>query len=242
MEPESLKTTWKQRVFIIIIAVLLLGSTIAAYAIIVLSSDSSSSSTSDDELTALQEKYTEVSDEMDEYAAELSEKYFDDFSEYTSRVKSFNATTANDEGLETKDLKKGSGRELEDGDTDYFAYYIGWCPDEEIFDSSLNDTDDPSSLNTPIYAGMGLIEGWNQGVIGMKIGGIREITIPNELAYGEDQQVCESTDPLKFIVMTIEDEKLSEYQDQLDEIENEYYAAYYGSSTDDVEVTTDEEE
>lgn len=215
MDPKSLKTSVKQRVIIAIIAILLLGSTIATYAAIVLSNGNKSSSSA----SKLETEYTDKQAELNAYAATLSDKYFDTFSKFRSEVKAYNAATANSEGVRTRDLLEGTGRELATGDLEYFAYYIGFCPDETIFDSSFNDTTNPTQLLQPIYAGQGLIAGWNAGVVGMKIGGVREIQMPGEQAYGESREICGMTNsPLKFIVMVIEDQKLTELNNDLENI------------------------
>ena len=233
MDQKLLKTSWKQRAVIIVIALLMIFSFVATYTAILLSNNKSSSDSSEDnpELTAIQEEYQAKSDEITKYASTLSEKYFDTLKEYKSRVKAYNATTANSDGLQTTDLKEGTGRELKADDTDYFAYYIGWCADESIFDSSFDSTDSPTALKTPLSAASGLIEGWNQGVIGMKLGGIREITIPGELAYGDSQEICGGTNsPLKFVVLAFTDDKMKTLATEADEIMNRLYTAYYGSS------------
>ena len=236
MEQDILKTSWKQRVLFIIIAVLMVFSFVATYIAIVLSNKDSNTSSNDSsdnpELTAIEEEYQAKTDEITEYAATLSSKYFDNFKGYKSRVKSYNATTANSDGLKTTDLAEGTGRELKADDTDYLAYYIGWCADESIFDSSFDDTDNPTELKAPIYAKNGLIEGWNQGVIGMKLGGVREITIPGELAYGESQEICGGTNsPLKFVVLPFADEKMQKLGEESNEIMERLYTAYYSSNS-----------
>ena len=54
-------------------------------------------------------------------------------------------------------------------------------------------------------ASLGMIEGWNKGVEGMKVGGIRRITVPGELAYGDSMEICGGYNkPLRFIVMAVE--------------------------------------
>lgn len=237
MEEKELKTTTKQRVVIVVIAVLTLLSTILAYMLIVLAGNKSNSTSSETspELAKLQEEYSAKQAEVNQYATTLSSQYFNDFSSFRNRVKAYNAATANSDGLKTVDLKEGTGRELAEGDTNYFAYYIGWCADESIFDSSLDDKDNPTALKIPLSASMGLIEGWNQGVIGMKIGGVRELSIPAELAYGDTQEICGGTgSPLKFIVMPIADEKLSSYANDLNDIYAkmvEEYSKTSGSTT-----------
>lgn len=223
MDPKSLKTTVKQRIIIIAAAVLLLGSTIITYVAIVASNGGSGSSTSE-----LEDKYTDKQAEINSYAATLSEQYFPTFASFRSEVKAYNAAAANSTGVHTRDLLEGTGRELATGDLEYYAYYIGFCPDESIFDSSFNDSANPTQLNAPIYAGQGLIEGWNVGVVGMKIGGVREIQMPGEQAYGDSREICGTTNsPLKFIVMAVEDSKLSELNNELEEIYGELVNRYY---------------
>ena len=234
MDQKSLKTSWKQRVVIIVIAFLMIFSFGATYIAIIISNNNKSSSSSDNtnnaELEKLQEEYQAKSDEITEYATTLSGKYFDTLKGYKSEVKAYNAATANSDGLKTTDLKEGDGRELKADDTDYLAYYIGWCADESIFDSSFDDAENPTALKAPLSAATGLIEGWNQGVIGMKLNGVREITIPGELAYGETKEICGGKNsPLKFVVLTFADEKMKTLESEANDILSRLYTAYYGS-------------
>lgn len=218
MDPNSLKTTVKQRILIAVIAILLLGSTFATYIAIVMSNGKGGGYTK----SQLEEQYTDKQSEINGYASNLSSKYFVTFSKYLSEVKAYNADAANSVGVRTRDLLEGTGRELATGDLEYYAYYIGFCPDETIFDSSFDDTTNPTELTAPIYAAQGLIEGWNTGVVGMKIGGVREIQMPGEQAYGETREICGTTNsPLKFIVMAIEDEEYKKLYDELEQIYGE---------------------
>lgn len=232
MDEKSLKTSVGQRIIIIVIAILLLGGTFLTYLFVVVGNGGSSSADSEAEISRLTEKYDAKEQEVTEAAKPLSDKYFKDFVGYKSEVKAYNSANANSGGLQTKDLKAGTGRVLEEGDTNYLAYYLGWCADGSIFDSSFNNNDDPTSLKVPLDPSVGLIEGWNQGVVGMKLGGVRQITIPGELAYGDTRDdVCGGKNsPLKFIVLAIEpDEKLTKLNKELDEIYYELYQAYYTS-------------
>lgn len=235
MEEQTLKTSWKQRIVIIIVAVLLLGSVIMTYMLVVLNgngSGSSSSTSNNDQIADLTAEYQAASEELEAAAKPLSDKYFNEFVGYKSEVKSYNSANANAGGLVVDDLKVGTGKTIEDGNTDYSAYYIGWCADGSIFDSSFNDNEDPTSLKAPLDASVGLIEGWNQGVVGMKLGGVRKMTIPGSLAYGETQEICGGTNsPLKFVVYAIEtDAKLKELNEKLDDIYYRLYAAYASGS------------
>ncbi len=89
-------------------------------------------------------------------------------------------------GLKMIDHKIGTGAEAVAGKT-VVVHYTGWLFDAAApenkgkkFDSS-RDRGDPFSF--PLGAGR-VIQGWDQGVAGMKIGGQRTLVIPPELGYG----------------------------------------------------------
>ena len=86
---------------------------------------------------------------------------------------------ANVSELKIIDLKKGDGKEASK-DSTVTAHYTGaLAKDGSIFESS-KDTGQPATF--PLSQ---VIKGWQQGVPGMKEGGIRRLIIPAELAYGE---------------------------------------------------------
>lgn len=76
--------------------------------------------------------------------------------------------------------------------------YTGWLEDGTKFDSSLNPGREP--FRFIVGAGQ-VIQGWDQGVPGMKIGGKRKLTIPPSMGYGNrDMGVIPSNSVLIFEV------------------------------------------
>jgi peptidylprolyl isomerase len=82
--------------------------------------------------------------------------------------------------LVVKDLRKGSGTAAKAGDTVTVQYVGVNYANGKQFDASW-DRGQPFQFQ--LGAGM-VIPGWDQGVVGMKPGGRRELTIPPDLAYG----------------------------------------------------------
>lgn len=86
--------------------------------------------------------------------------------------------------LKIEDLKVGTGEEVRPGDH-VVMHYTGWLDEGgkpgKKFDSSY-DRDEP--FEVAIGAGY-VIQGWDIGVPGMKVGGKRRLTIPYQLAYGK---------------------------------------------------------
>ena len=76
-------------------------------------------------------------------------------------------------------IKEGSGSAIQSGQT-AVVHYIGTFVDGTKFDSSV---DRGVPLSFTIDAGE-VIKGWDQGVVGMKIGEKRKLQIPPELGYG----------------------------------------------------------
>ncbi len=74
----------------------------------------------------------------------------------------------------------GTGAEAKTGDT-VTVNYVGMLPDGTVFDASANHG--TTGFSFPLGAGQ-VIKGWDQGVVGMKVGGKRRLIIPANLAYG----------------------------------------------------------
>ena len=81
--------------------------------------------------------------------------------------------------LVVEDLVVGTGAEAASGQK-VRVHYTGWLTDGKKFDSSI-DRGQPFAFQL----GRGqVIKGWDQGVAGMKVGGVRKLTIPPSLGYG----------------------------------------------------------
>jgi peptidylprolyl isomerase len=99
--------------------------------------------------------------------------------------------------LKIEDIKVGEGREVKSGDT-VVIHYKGTLTDGTKFDSSY-DRGEP--FETQIGVGQ-VIKGWDLGVVGMKIGGKRKLTIPPSLGYGE--QSAGSIPPNSTLIFELE--------------------------------------
>jgi FKBP-type peptidyl-prolyl cis-trans isomerase len=87
---------------------------------------------------------------------------------------------ASDAQLQIEDTKEGTGAVVENGKT-VKVHYVGTLTDGTKFDSS-RDRDQPFEFTIGQNQ---VIQGWEKGVVGMKVGGLRKLTIPGSLAYGE---------------------------------------------------------
>ena len=86
--------------------------------------------------------------------------------------------TAQANGLEVWDAKVGEGDEVKKGAT-VTVHYTGWLTNGKQFDSSVARGQTISfSLNQ-------VIKGWQEGIPGMKPGGVRRLKIPSDLGYGK---------------------------------------------------------
>ncbi len=82
--------------------------------------------------------------------------------------------------LKKEDLMVGNGAEAIAGKT-VSVHYTGWLTDGKKFDSS-KDRGQPFEFK--IGSGQ-VIQGWDQGIAGMKVGGKRKLIIPPQLGYGD---------------------------------------------------------
>ncbi|MFC4158148.1 FKBP-type peptidyl-prolyl cis-trans isomerase [Chitinimonas lacunae] len=81
--------------------------------------------------------------------------------------------------LQIEDLTVGDGPEARAG-MEVTVHYTGWLTDGRKFDSSK---DRGMPFGFALGAGR-VIKGWDEGVTGMKVGGVRKLTIPPHMGYG----------------------------------------------------------
>ena len=83
-------------------------------------------------------------------------------------------------GLGYVEIAEGTGAMPKPGDS-VSVHYTGWLKSGQKFDSSV-DRGEPFVF--PIGRGR-VIEGWDEGVGGMRVGGKRKLVIPAHLGYGD---------------------------------------------------------
>lgn len=89
--------------------------------------------------------------------------------------------------LKKIDIKQGSGAEASSGKP-VFVHYTGWLYDPAAPEGKGAKFDSSRDRGVPFsfFLGAGkVIKGWDEGVVGMKVGGVRQLVIPPQLAYGE---------------------------------------------------------
>ena len=82
-------------------------------------------------------------------------------------------------GLYTRDVVEGTGLAAREGHV-VTVHYTGWLPTGDKFDSSV-DRGEPYSFQ---LGRRDVIAGWEEGILGMRIDGVRRLVIPPALAYG----------------------------------------------------------
>ena len=83
--------------------------------------------------------------------------------------------------LQISDKKVGTGDEVANGDT-VWVTYVGKFGTGEVFDSNDKADSEPYAFKVGARR---VLPGWEQGLVGMKVGGERKLAIPSDLAYGK---------------------------------------------------------
>ena len=90
-------------------------------------------------------------------------------------------------GLQSATLKEGTGAAVSAGQI-AVVQYTGWLYESAASDHKGKQFDSSLTRREPFKFPLGtgsVIKGWDQGVVGMKIGESRRLTIPSDLAYGD---------------------------------------------------------
>lgn len=155
----------RERIFAGFGAILFLGSASAltVYAIWQSSTNSSSANSSNQASTSQQQKACS-----------------DTKSEQTLPVPATYTATVPVKQLQTTDLSQGTGSSAKSGDCLVVKYYGTLASNGSKFDENFTAT-----TGFAFKLGQGqVIQGWDQGLVGMKVGGERRLVIPAQLAYG----------------------------------------------------------
>lgn len=99
-------------------------------------------------------------------------------------------TTGAVSDLKIETIQPGKGPGAEDGDT-LSMLYQGKLTNGSVFDGNMDDAYKANVEKPPfsLVLGMGtVIKGWDQGLVGIKVGEVRKISIPSELGYGASGQ------------------------------------------------------
>jgi len=109
-----------------------------------------------------------------------------------------NAETKLSNGIEWKDLKPGTGDEIQNGQT-LILYYVGQLEDKKVFDKVLagDGFENKFGSEEPV-------KGLHLGMKGMKIGGKRRITIPPKFAYGAEGSAAKGVPANATVTFTVE--------------------------------------
>jgi FKBP-type peptidyl-prolyl cis-trans isomerase FkpA len=104
----------------------------------------------------------------------------------TSTAQGLSKLDATPNGLQQRDVKRGTGAEAVAG-KQVVVHYTGWLYDTSKSDSHGAKFDSSRDRNAPFSFVLGagrVIKGWDEGVAGMKVGGQRTLVIPPEFGYG----------------------------------------------------------
>lgn len=103
--------------------------------------------------------------------------------------------------IQKDDLEPGNGAEAKSGDCLIVKYYGTLASDGTMFDETFTK---PSSFGFTLGQGS-VIQGWDQGLVGMKAGGTRRLVIPADKAYGSQPSgKIPANSDLVFVVKLLE--------------------------------------
>ncbi len=180
-------TPRSQRIGILVIAIVLMTGTLGSFLVMGLSINNQKI---DQEQ---QQKEYEQSLEQQKLVAQLNADNSEALVGYESRTFDPASVTK----LNVEILTEGMGEVIKSTDSINSSYF-GWASDGKIFDSSKKKNAEDKPVTFPLN---GVIEGWTEGLTGLKVGSIVRLTIPAIKAYGaQGSGIITANSPLEFIV------------------------------------------
>lgn len=181
-----------QRVGIWIIAIVMTVGTIGSFAVIILANNNSTQDQAQAAKDAAAQQAASL--KQQQVAAQANADNSEGFDTYTASAFDPASVTS----LKVDTLVQGTGDTVKATDS-INASYFGWTSDGKIFDSSMKKD---AKADAPVTFSLAqVIQGWTQGLAGVKVGSVVELSIPAELGYGSTGSgVIPANAPLKFIV------------------------------------------
>jgi FKBP-type peptidyl-prolyl cis-trans isomerase len=108
--------------------------------------------------------------------------------------------------LQTTDVKTGTGDEARPGRT-VSVHYTGWLYDPRTADHKGPRFDSSRDSGEPFVFSLGageVIPGWDQGVAGMKVGGVRMLAVPPAMGYGSQDAGDGAIPPNSTLLFEVE--------------------------------------
>jgi len=180
-------TQRSQRIGILVIAIVLITGTLGSFLVMGLS-------IKNQEIDQAQEqKEYEQYLEQEKLVAQLNADNSEALVGYESRTFDPASVTK----LNVEILTEGTGEIIKATDSINSSYF-GWASDGKIFDSSKKKNADDEPVTFSLSE---VIEGWTEGLTGLKVGSIVRLTIPAAEAYGsQGSGIITADSPLEFIV------------------------------------------
>ncbi len=180
-------TKKSQRIFIWVIAIVMTVGTVAGFVAMMLAPQNQK--IDQEQQTKAYEEYQKQA-EVQAKAHAVSSKPLNGYA-----AEAFDKVSVGELKVET--LKQGEGEALK-ADSTANVNYFGWTSDGKIFDSTNQDgTTTPTDISLS-----SVIQGWTQGLTGVKTGSTVKLTIPSSLAYqaAGSPPLIGANEPLQFII------------------------------------------
>ena len=180
-----------QRIGIWIIAIVMTVGTIGSFVVVILANDNAQV----DQAQQAKDQAAQLAaqQQQQQAAAQANADNSEPLAGYSAQAFDPASVTS----LKSEVLVQGTGDVIKSSDS-INASYFGWTSDGKIFDSSKKK----SAADAPVtFALSGVIQGWSDGLTGVKVGSTVRLTIPAYKAYGATASgVIPANSPLEFIV------------------------------------------